>query len=109
MDKVQKYLWVFTALIVFLAVQKIPKADGASKANMYDLHDDLFTSRGYKKQVRPIADDSNSLFVYLAFSLLSLVDHAGQARRHLAARCPGGQQRHKADTTGVSVGSTKVL
>ncbi|KAK3746727.1 hypothetical protein RRG08_052019 [Elysia crispata] len=64
-------LVIFVGLLVALGP---PQVLAATKADMYNLHDDLFTTRGYKKQVRPIEFDSNSLFVYMAFSLLSLVD-----------------------------------
>ena len=68
---------LLVTIVILLVVQNPPRARAATKADMYSLHNDLFTDRGYKKQVRPIENDSNSLSVYMAFSLLSLVEVSG--------------------------------
>ncbi|GFS17531.1 neuronal acetylcholine receptor subunit alpha-2 [Elysia marginata] len=74
MDVHRTPLVVLALLTCFLALHDLPRAQAATKKDVYSLHDNLFTTRGYKKQVRPIEFSSNSLFVYMAFSLLSLVD-----------------------------------
>lgn len=61
-------------LVCLLVTIHLVEAQGGTKDNMYDLHTTLFSTRGYKKQVRPIEKFDDKLYVYMAFSLLSLVD-----------------------------------
>ncbi|PVD21671.1 hypothetical protein C0Q70_17470 [Pomacea canaliculata] len=61
---------VLITIMVFIAMAT--QSQGATKENYYNLTDYLF--KGYKKEVRPVYFDFNSTFVFIAFSLFSIVD-----------------------------------
>lgn len=60
---------LITIMVLFAMAAQ---SQGATKENYYNLTDYLF--KGYKKEVRPVYFDFNSTFVFIAFSLFSIVD-----------------------------------
>ncbi|GFN81644.1 acetylcholine receptor subunit alpha-like protein [Plakobranchus ocellatus] len=66
-------LTVFAIALIFTS-GNIRMVQAATKADHYLLHDYLFGNGTYKREVRPVDNDSNSVYVYMTFNLLSLVD-----------------------------------
>lgn len=59
-------------ITIMVLIAMATQSQGATKENYYNLTDYLF--KGYKKEVRPVYFDFNSTFVFIAFSLFSIVD-----------------------------------
>lgn len=59
-------------ITIMVLIAMAAQSQGATKENYYNLTDYLF--KGYKKEVRPVYFDFNSTFVFIAFSLFSIVD-----------------------------------
>ncbi|XP_025112892.1 neuronal acetylcholine receptor subunit beta-3-like [Pomacea canaliculata] len=57
-------------LLAFLAMATL--SQNAKKEDYYDLTDYLFD--GYKKEVRPVLDDSSTIQIYVSFSLFQIVE-----------------------------------